>query len=80
MRIIFQQGCGGAEVVGPAQEGLDLGGEHVQVKGLGHEVVAAHVHGHDDVHVVRRVQFVTLLCYALVILRKKQIKRNGTNA
>ena len=50
----LQQGCGGAEVVGPAQEGLDLGGEHVQVKGLGHEVVAAHVHGHDDVHVVRR--------------------------
>ena len=30
--------------------------------------------------VVGGVQFVTLLCYALVFLRKKQIKRNGTNA
>src|SRR5699024_3815530 len=31
----------------------DLGGEDLQVEGLGDEVVAAHLHGHDDVHVVR---------------------------
>ena len=42
------------EVVGPAQQGLHLGHQHVPVKGFGNKVVGAHVHGHDDVHVVRR--------------------------
>lgn len=42
-----------AEVVGPAQHGLHLSGEHVQIKGLGHKIVPAHVDRHDDIHVVR---------------------------
>ena len=36
------------------QQGLNLGRQHLQIKGLGDEVVPAHVHGHDNVHVVRR--------------------------
>ena len=30
------------------------GDEHVHIKGLGNEVIAAHVHGHNDIHVIRR--------------------------
>lgn len=41
-----------AEVVGPAQQSLNLGQEHIQVEGLGQEVVASQVHGHDDVEIV----------------------------
>ena len=41
-----------AEVVGPAQQSLNLGREHIQVEGLGQEVVASQVHGHDDVEIV----------------------------
>ena len=50
---MLQHGGGAGEVVGAAEERLDLGDEDVRVEGLGDEVVCAHVDGHDDVHVVR---------------------------
>lgn len=43
----------GAEVVGSAQGRLDLGGEDLEIKGLGQQVVAPHLHGGDHAHVVR---------------------------
>ena len=43
-----------AEVIDPAQQSLDLGHEHALIEGLGDKVVSAQVHGHDDVHIVRR--------------------------
>ena len=42
-----------AEVIGPAQQRLDLGGEDLQIEGLCQQVVPAQLHGHHHVHVVR---------------------------
>ncbi len=39
--------------IGAAQKRTDLGGQHVQIKRFGDKIVAAHVHRHDDVHIVR---------------------------
>ena len=51
---MLQHRSRGPEVVGPAQQGLNFGHQHALVKGLGDEVVSTQVHGHDDVHIVRR--------------------------
>ena len=51
---MLQHRSRGPEVVGPAQQGLNFGHEDALVKGLGDEVVSTQVHGHDDVHIVRR--------------------------
>ena len=45
-----------AEAVGAAQQGLYFRRQHVQVEGFCDEVVRAHVHGHDDVHFLRRAR------------------------
>ena len=47
-----EQVGGTGEVIGSPQHGLHLGGEHLQVKGLGQQVIPAHLHGHHQVHVV----------------------------
>ena len=51
---VLERGRGRGKIICAAQNGLNLRQQHVQVKGLGDEIVAAHVHGHDDVHIVRR--------------------------
>ena len=43
-----------AKIVSTAKHGLDFGDQHRQIKGLGDKIVPTHVHGHDDVHIVRR--------------------------
>ena len=42
-----------AEIVGAAEHGLHLRRQHVQVKGLGDEIVRAHVQPQDFVRVLR---------------------------
>ena len=46
---MLQQTALPGKFIGPAQHGLNLGGQHVQVKGLGDKIVASHVHRHHDV-------------------------------
>ena len=38
------------ELIGAAQEALDLGKEDILVKGLGDKVVSTHIDGHDNIH------------------------------
>ena len=52
-RLLRAERVAAAEVICAAQQRLDLGGEDGEIKGLGDEVVRAHVHGHYNVHVVR---------------------------
>ena len=42
------------EVIAAAQEGAQLCHQHAAVKGLGDEIIRAHLHRRDDVHAVRR--------------------------
>ena len=41
-------------IVGPAQQRLHLGDQHFGIEGLCDKLIPAHVHGHDNVHIVRR--------------------------
>ena len=43
-------------VIRTAQDGIHLRCQHSWVNGFGNEVVAAHVHRHDDVEVIRRAR------------------------
>ena len=51
---MLERGRGRSKIIRAAQDCLDLRQQHVQIKGLGDEIIPAHVHGHDDVHIVRR--------------------------
>ena len=42
----------GGKIIAAPQQGLDLGCQHMQVEGFGHKIVAAHLHGHDGIHMV----------------------------
>lgn len=50
---VFQERDLSAEVIGAPQQRLDLRQQDIPVKGLRDEIVTAHVHCHDEVHVVR---------------------------
>ncbi len=41
-----------AEVIGAAEKGLYFGNEHAEIKGLCNKIVAPHIHGHDNIHIV----------------------------
>lgn len=41
------------KIIAPPEQCLDLGHQHRPVKGLGNKIVSAHIHRHDDVHIVR---------------------------
>ena len=51
---VLEHGRCRAELIRPAEKSLHLGNEHVHIKGLGDKIVAAHVHRHDNVHIIAR--------------------------
>ena len=50
---MLERGRGRGKIIRAAQNRLDLRQQHVQIKGLGDEIISAHIHGHDDIHIVR---------------------------
>ena len=41
------------KIIRPSQNGLHLGCKHVKVKRFRYKIIAAHVHCHYDIHIVR---------------------------
>ena len=46
----YRSGTG--KIVRAAKQGLHLGNQDIRIKGLGDEIVRAHVHGHNDIHII----------------------------
>ena len=50
---MFQKSLFPVIIIGPSQHCLDLGGHHHLVKGLGDKIISSHLHGHNNIHIIR---------------------------
>ena len=49
---MLQHGSRTGKIVGSAKQSLHLCHKDIRIEGLGNKIIRAHVHGHDDIHII----------------------------